>query len=154
MRTRNAAHRGFTLVEVMVAVAVAAVMFLSVLSLLSQQARVVAKTQERLYVSRVLESRLEEMRDLTFNEIAALSSPITFAVVPDIDVYGKTINQAVADPEFRRTLQSASGTVTISDVQTDLKRIEVAVTWNSAIQGNQVTMKTATYVTRDGLNRR
>ena len=112
------------------------------------------KGEERLYVSRILNSRLEEIRDLTFDEIEALPSEIEFAVLPATTVYGKSVNPDVVDDAYRIALQSASGKVYIDDVDTDIKKVSVEITWMPTQRSYPVSMSTATYVSRDGVSRR
>ena len=144
---------GFSLLEVMIAVALFSLASVGSLTTLAASSRVLGKTRERLYVGRVLESRLEEIRDLTFDEVDALPSTILFTVLPATTVFGKTINPSISDVDYQLPLQSAVGQVTIADMATDLKSVTVSVTWDSGTQGNRVTMKTMTYITRNGINR-
>ena len=95
--------RAFTLIEVMVAVLVFSIGVLSTLSLLIQQTRIVRRNQERIYITRILESRLEEVRDLTFTELETLQSEnpsgLTFSVHPAVDVLGRAINPNIVEED-------------------------------------------------------
>ena len=144
---------GFSLVEVMIAVGIFAVAMLGSLLTVNTEWEFVRRTQERLYVSRILESRLEEIRDLTFDELLALTSPVQFAVLPATTIFGRDVNPAVDDTNYKRDLRNASGQVVIENIGTALQRVTVEVTWDQGIRGGQVSMNTVTYVTRNGVSR-
>lgn len=144
---------GFTLVEVLVATGLFAIVSASSYALLSTEWRVIHHTKERLYVNRILESRLEEIRDLPFDALENLPSEIGFLPLPATTVFGKEINPDADDPDYKLGLRNASGTVTIETVATDLKRITVAVAWTAPGEDSPKTMKTATYITRNGVTR-
>lgn len=150
--------RGFTLLETMVAAALFALTLMGVLTIMNTQWNVLDKNAERLYVGHVLQSRLEEIRDLTFDELDALPAEIDFEPLPATTVYGKSVNpelgglEHASDP-YALELREAFGTVYIDPLGPDLRRVTVEVAWKSGFGSSEVTMTSATYITRNGVNR-
>lgn len=138
--------------EVMIAVGIMGICLLGSLSMLNAEWNLIRKTKERLYVNRILESRLEEIRDLTFDELEALEEEIDFAILPATTVFGKTINPYVIDTGYQMDLQESSGTVYVDTVEAGLKKVTVEVSWRSGAR-NQLSLKTATFITRNGVSR-
>ena len=64
------------MLETMVAAGLFALTLMGVLTIMNTQWNVLDKNAERLYVGHVLQSRLEEIRDLTFDELDALPAEI------------------------------------------------------------------------------
>ena len=83
--------KGFTLIEVMVATIISTIIFTTSLNLLSANWIIIRKAQERIYVGGILEARLEELRDLTFDELEALGEVLVFDVTPAISVTGAPV---------------------------------------------------------------
>ena len=79
----------------MVAVGISAIGIIGGISALNAQWRLVGRGQDHLYVGHLLESRLEELRDLTFDELDALSTNFSFAPMPATTVYGKAVNSSL-----------------------------------------------------------
>ena len=143
----------YTMVEVIVAVGIFGITMIGILPAASGLLSTVKKTESRLYVSRILESRLEELRDLTFYELGALPAEIDFEVLPATTAYGKTVNPDVVDAEYQVALTDISGEVFINTLAADLISVSVKVTWKPALKVYEVSMDTTTYITRSGINR-
>ena len=144
----------FSLIEVMIAVMIFFFAILGALSALNIQWEYVRRTQERQYVSMILESRLEEIRELDFTALNALSSPVTFTVYPGIDIDGDPVTAASVDTDYQFDLRSVTGLVHIENIGNDLRRVTVEVTWDQGTRGSQVSMNTVSYITNLGLSRR
>lgn len=145
--------KGFTLIEIMVAVAISSLVLITSLALLSSTWSIIRKSQERIYVVGILEARLEELRDLTFDELDALGTAIAFEVTPVISVTGHPISGVLEPADFERDLLDATGMVYITNLNADLKNVVLEVTWKMAGGEKESTMALVTDITRNGVNR-
>ena len=152
-RATSPRKRCFTLVEVMVALTVFALTMTGSLATVGSLWHMISKSQERLYVTRILESRLEEVRDLTFDELTSLPAETSFTVHPALTILGAAVNPDIVDPDYVIELTDATGTIYIDSMGTDYRKITVAISWKSGAKGVAMTMATTTYVTRGGVNR-
>lgn len=112
------------------------------------------RTDEHTYVTRILESRLEEVRDLTFDQILAAPASSTFVPHPAVSIFGQAVNPAAANWAYEKDLANAVGNIFIDPVDTDLVRITVEVRWTQATTGRTASRTAATLVSREGVNRR
>lgn len=147
--------RGFTLLETILASGILLVTMVGTLSMLSLCWGTMARTQEQIYVNRILESRLEEIRDLSFDELEALPSESSFPVLPATSAFGNPINPEVyyTQYEYERYLHGASGTVYLQPLGANLMKVIVTVSWMPAGEEREVTMNTVSYIGRNGVNR-
>ena len=100
------------------------------------------------------ERRLEEIRDLTFDELLALPTEIDFQVLPATTIFGKPINpDIVQNKKYEMDLRNASGKVFIDTLAVELKVVTIEVTWNPGLSTCAITMGTTTCITRNGINR-
>jgi type II secretory pathway pseudopilin PulG len=143
-----------SLIEVVVSVAIFGLSTAYALTALSENWDSHRRLQERLYVSRVLDSRLEEIRDLTFDEVAALTSPMSFDPVPATTLFGHAVNPTIVDAEFTRPLRNPIGTLYVDDRGTDLLSVTIEVSWEIGLRGTRVSMVLTSLVTRNGVGRR
>lgn len=148
---------GFTLVEVMISVGIFATVAICSSSLVCAMWTTVRKTEERIYVNRILESRLEELRDLTFDELEALPTVSEFAVLPATTVYGKPVNPDAVDTQYQFNLVDPLGRVYIDPVSTGFKEVTVLASWkpwkSNDETNNRLNMSIVTYIARNGVNR-
>lgn len=153
-QSRRRKNHGFTLIEVLVAVGIAGIGIVGALTLVNSQWQLIDKDEERLYLTRILEARIEEMRELSFEEIAALPEEIDFEVIPATNAYGKAINPAMENPEYELPLRDAVGTIYIDVIEPDLRKVTAEVVWTAGSRADEVTITATTYVTRNGINRK
>ena len=146
-------HKAFSLIEVMVAVSLFAMAILSGMAMLTMNWKIIRKTQERIYVAEIMESRMEELRDMTYDEIVALGATVTFDVSPAVSVEGNPITTILESGDFYRSLSNATGSVYITDLGADLKNVVVEVQWNPAGGSQQSVMSLTSDITRNGVNR-
>ena len=154
---RSRSREAFTLTEVMVALAISALGIAGGLSMLNSQWNLIRRGQEQLYVGHILESRLEEVRDLTFEELDALPLDFDFEILPALTIYGRPVNPNLVgegNEAYERELRDGVGKVFIETLDTDLRKITIEVTWKPALSSDSVTAVTTAYVTRNGVNRK
>lgn len=133
---RNSSQRAFTLVEVMVAMTVLILVFVSSVSAITIGFRVVEDTRMNTLASQVLQSEVETLRLKNWSEISALPASASFTI-------DSTLNAAAFD---RFTCQRV-----VTDENADLKQIVLTVSWN-AINGQPRVRRYVTYIARGGLN--
>jgi len=149
-------RRGFTLIEVMVSVFIFSICLLGTISLISSQWKVLRRTQEQLYVTRILESRIEEIRDLTFDAVIAMDGTTAFPVLPMSEVLGETVNPDIDIEDYTRTLQESEGLIYVNtpfNGDIDLARITVRVSWIPPGEPQGRTLTSVTFMTRNGVGR-
>ena len=119
-------RRGFTLIEVMFGVVLAgmAVAMLSTLIPLATKGQ--HTSREYLQMTDVAQAKMDRLKDLGYgrlnaNEIVAAGIGTTYSE----NVYRFTLVQGV------NSVTGATGTITVSDYDADIKKIVIAVTWQS-----------------------
>lgn len=152
-RGRSRTQAGVSLVEVMISVFVFAIALLGSFSVVISEWAIVRKTQEQLYVTRILESRLEELRDLSFGALENLPETIPFEVTSIGTVTGEPINPELDDGEYQYPLNDATGVVIKSLMAPDLYKFEVRIRWKAGGKPAYQTMNTITYIAKNGVSR-
>lgn len=146
--------RGFTLVETMVAICLFSILMVGGLRTVFGSWGVVRKSRERLYVAKILESRIEEIRNLTFEELQGVASQFQFAIQPATDAFGVPINPDICDDAFRQDLVDATGIIYIDDIDTNWKKVTVRVTWKANAGNNMLSESLTSYIVKQGVGRR
>ena len=145
---------GFSLIEVMFGVLIFTTSILGSFSMVNIGWGIIDNTQDWIYVNHILESRLEEVRDLTFDELDALPNKIHFSALPATTVFGKEVNPYVVDDAYQRELGEATGTVHIEQIDTDLKKVTIVVAWRTGNSDQSWrNMNISTLIARNGVNR-
>lgn len=152
---RRFKRSGFTLVEQLVATLIFSVTATGVYSIVSHQTNLLRKTRERNYVTRIVDSRIEELRELTFDEIEDLPATIEFDVRPAVTVFDEAVNEDIVDDAYEMALDGPQGFVFIDSPGANLKKITVRVTWQAGfIAKRPASMEMVTYITRNGVSRK
>jgi hypothetical protein len=158
-------QRGSTLIEAVIAVLILGTAVTAIFALMVHNLAVMRRTDEYLYVDRVLESTLEATRALSFEEVedwqTSQSGVIDFATAyPITNIYGQQLNPGVTDePTYGLNLRDGSGRVFIDDVGNpaeELKKITIQVTWRPYGHAQAlpaVTHEIVTYMSRFGIKR-
>lgn len=152
-KQRQRRQKGISLVEVLIATLVFTVALLGTLSLVSSEWRSVQMTQQRLYVNRILESRLEEVRDMTFDSLSAMPEIVEFSVLPAVTIREDLINPSIVDEEYEMDLHNVAGYASFEEFDENVIRVTLSVTWTPGHQAESETMKTVTLITRNGVGR-
>lgn len=141
--------------ETVIAMALLGLILAGSFALLVSSYSTMRRTQESLYVNKMMESALEMTRNLSFQDLKtqAASSPIRFATDSAlVPLYGK-VNDTVDDAGYKMHLDQGSGTVTIQKIHDLLYRVTVDVSWKPYARPAR-TLTVATYVSNNGINRR
>ena len=146
--------QGFTLIEAIVAIMLFSIMMIGTISALPMAWQTVHRARERLYVAKILEARMEEIRNLTFEELQALPPEFSFTVSPATMVFGIPINPSISDQRFRMRLVEARGTVYVDDVATNWKKVTIRVSWRAAGGRNFLSESLCSYIVKYGVGRR
>lgn len=162
-------NRAFTLVETVIAVALLAMILLGAFGLMVSAYTSIRRTEETLYVNRLLETALEMTRNLSFADIAgdsdgdpagyAAVSPVPFNTAStlllgddDSVLYGKGEPQ-ISDPSHKLNLADSTGEMHFELINDDLYKVTAVVTF-TPYQRQPLTRSVTTYVARNGINRR
>lgn len=152
--------RAFTLVEVMLAVLIFGMAMMGAFSLLVFTARSLQSVREQDYATRIMESTMESVRNLSWTELLALQSAnpsFNFDTsYPIVSLFGKVKNPyIVAHSDYQSPLSAATGTIHIGTVssETNLRRVTVEISYvPSNARGRRITFKTTTIVSKYGLD--
>ncbi len=161
--------RGITLVETVIAMALITFVLIGAYSLLISSISTMRRTEENLYVTRVLETAIEMTRNLSFADIEgdanlgitgyAASSPISFNTDStlltgnDGEVLYRKGNPEDSDPQAEKQLANSSGQIIFQKMNDDLYKVTAAVTW-TPYRLTPTTRVVTTYIARQGINRR
>lgn len=128
--------KGFTLVEVMAAATVMALVFVSSVAAITVGFRMLEDARMTTLAGQVLQSETEDLRLMNWVSVDALPASATFP-----------IQSSLANACFNKFLCLR----TIAPVNADMKKITVSVSWQST-NGNKRTRQYVTYIAKDGLN--
>ena len=103
------------MVETLVAVGLFAISMFGSFAVIMTEWSLTHKTEERLYVNRILQSRLEEIRHLTFDELEVLGSEVAFSPMPTTRAFNKDVNPNAASTDYQVNLRDSSGVVHIQE---------------------------------------
>lgn len=144
MRTdRTAGTAAFSLIELMIAVAISGIMFVSLYTGFSTGLAIVQLARENLRATQILQEKMETIRLYTWDQIATpgfIPTNFTDVFYPGTQSSGGLI--------FTGTLSIASAPLTES-YGADLKQVTVSVEWLSAKVLRTRSM--TTFVSRYGL---
>lgn len=127
---------GFTIVEVMTGLAILGIAFASVYLAFGRGFALVSAARDNTHVAQILQSEIENLRTLSWADIAALGKESKFE--PQFDGPGLNIERF----DCRRE---------ITDRRSDQKIVRLVVTWQSR-GGVQHQREYVTFFTRGGLN--
>jgi hypothetical protein len=152
------------LIEVVIALFVFGAVMLACYSLIIAALRVVNTTREELYVNRVIESTVEEIRHLSWAELTAQPESQTFSTdYPITTLFDKPPNPAAIDnPDYGYALPQATGTITISNytnpdgvAEDSMRKVTVEIAWVPYGRSSGTrSLKTTTLISENGINRR
>jgi prepilin-type N-terminal cleavage/methylation domain-containing protein len=126
-------EEGFTLVEVLVTIVVVAVALMALLSVFIYGFNLLSRMKQTAIATQCAQEELENIRNLTFDEISALGPSFT--------------NDSLT------LLENSSGVRTIEDsVGEDIKKLTISVFWT--YRGQSMRKDIVTYITREGINKK
>lgn len=133
MFKRKSKEEGFTLVEVLVTIVVVAVALMALLSVFIYGFNLLSRMKQTAIATQCAQEELENIRNLTFDEIIALGASFTNDSLP--------------------LLENSSGVRTIEDsVGVDIKKLTISVFWT--YRGQNMRKDIVTYITREGINKK
>ncbi len=131
-------HKGFTLVELVLAVAIVALVFASAMTLMGRGFQVLDDARLDTLASQVLQSEMEDLRLKNWSEITALLSSEDF-----------TPDNGFATTSFSRfTCTRTVETVVDND---HLRKITLVATWHTT-SGRARECRYLTFIGEEGLN--
>jgi prepilin-type N-terminal cleavage/methylation domain-containing protein len=136
--------KGFTLVEVLIGMAVIAVGILSLMFGFRQSFAVVQVNRENLRATQILQEKTEMLRLYTWDQVT------NGAFIPTN--FSSSFNPAAGT---NNTGVSYSGTVTVTNApitetySTDLRQVTISLTWTNGGEGHTRSM--VTFISRYGL---
>jgi type II secretion system protein I len=121
LQTKN---QGFSLIEVIVATAITAIIATSLIFLFTQSISTNRETKEKQIASQITQSRIEELRNMPFSEMVNASEDISISDLPS----GRRITK-IKNPYLSN----------------DIKEAEVEITWTSGPQTKSIKINTLIY---------
>ena len=135
-RTHRTQTKGFTLLEVMIAFGVLALIFFSAMTVISRGFRMVEDARYNTLASQVLQSEVETLRLKNWAQLTALPASANYTISSDFSSAGFT---------------GLSGVRKITSIRTDTRKIAISLTWKSSNQMPH-TRYYVTYMSKNGLN--
>lgn len=149
---------GLTLVESVVALAIFGVAILTGVLLMSVSLRNIRAERQMAYVARVMESTMENVRNLSWVELTAQPASQTFdATKPLVSLFGKAVNQLSSkDDDFKGEYFNPTGTISIETVSglPDVRKITIKVAYKSGFSNVPVSNSLVTLISKNGIDRR
>jgi prepilin-type N-terminal cleavage/methylation domain-containing protein len=149
------ARTAFSLMEVMVAVAVVGIVFVSLYAGITSGFGVINQARENLRATQVMQDRMEEMRLYTWDQVSSFGTSTSYIPSTFTEPFYPTgTNLAQSDITIGTTSDAASaglfvyyGTVSITNAgvteaySNDLKLVTVTVVWTNGVRRTR-TMST------------
>lgn len=124
---------GFTFIEVLVTIAILAMVLMAILSSFIYGFNVLSRMKQKTVATQCIQEELELIRNMAYDDIANLGSTFT--------------NDNLS------LLENSSGILNVEDsAGDDIKKLTVSVVWT--YRGNQMREDIVTFVTRKGINKR
>jgi len=136
MRIGAGKESGFTLVEVIVAMAIFSMVIAGGLVGISRGYELIGNSRDYTRISQILQSEVETLRTLSWADFKLLAADEIISINSQFDI------AAYDAYTVRREIVAESAT---------LKRVQISVSYTSK-QGKTVTLKHLTYFTSGGLN--
>lgn len=146
LKTEQQGETGFTLAEVMMGVAVMAVMFVSLYLGFTQGFGVVQVARENLRATQILQEKMETIRLYTWDQINSAGFIPTSFTAP----FYAAGTQSTGGLTYRGTVSISNPTNMTESYVADMKQIDVQVNWTSGNIQRQRTMRTL--ISRYGLH--
>jgi prepilin-type N-terminal cleavage/methylation domain-containing protein len=145
VRTRRRSHGAFTIVEVMIGVALMGILFVSLYVGLTSGFAIIQLARENLRATQILQEKTETLRILTWEQLSQMQTSMNepfYSVESDLES-GLTYNVQVIIP--------TTSPVTDASYAPDIRQVTVEATWVSG--GVERRRSMTTYVSRYGLHR-
>ena len=152
----NTSKRGFTLPEVMVAVVLAALFFISLFELNAMCLRCIDSSKEALGAIQSVQDRSEVLRNLAFTDLTSSSYVQNLmATAANAAPFSRKATETVSISKYPTPngvstfTRSPNGTVAINSVATDLGdivKIDVSVSWTMTVGARSRTEQTSSIV--------
>ena len=127
--------KGLTLVEILVAVSITAIVLLGLYGVLTYGMTINLKTKNKAVAYHIASQEMEILRDISFPTLTNQTNGPFLGTVEDLD-----------------KLPSSEGKLTITDYQgnTNIKEVTIRVLWKE--RGSQKEVKLVTLIGKGGLN--
>lgn len=152
-RTELRSQRGFTLVEVMVAVIILAAVFVGFYVNLKQGFASVETSRENLRATQIMEQQMETIRLYTWSQINSngyVPTSFTSAFTPDTN--GLTRSHWVNNLVYTGTVTISANTGMTESYAADHVLVTVSLTWHSDANNTTNSAKMSTLVSKYGLH--
>jgi prepilin-type N-terminal cleavage/methylation domain-containing protein len=152
----NTSKQGLTLPEVMVAVALAALFFITLFELNAMCLRCIDSSKEALSAIQSVQDRSEVLRNLAFTDLTSSSYlQNLMATAANAAPFSQKATETVSISKYPTPngvstfTRSPNGTVTINSVATDfgdIVKIDVSVSWTMTVGARSRTEQTSSIV--------
>ncbi len=126
-------RRGFSLIEVMIAMVVLGIILLTLISVFVYGYNVIARTKQLAIATQVCQAEVERIRNLAFDSLTGLGSSFT-------------------DPKLSALINGQGVRVLESGAGADMRKLTVSVAWT--YRGQPMRKDLVTFITREGVNRK
>lgn len=129
----RSSKKGFSLIEVLIAVFILGIVSLTLISVFIYGFNVIYKTKQLTLATQIAQEEVELIRNMNFDDILTLDSS-----------YGH---------DSLSELVNGTGTLSLQDGPgTDIKKLTVSVTWD--YRGTSLRKDVVTFITREGVNKK
>lgn len=126
LHIRRRSRRGFTLIEVMIGIVLSGMAVATLATLIPVATKGQRASREYLQMTDVAQAKMDRLKDLGYGRLN--STEIVAASIGTLEsenVYKFTLQGGVD------SVTNASGTITISDYNSDIRKVVVSLAWHS-----------------------
>jgi prepilin-type N-terminal cleavage/methylation domain-containing protein len=125
--------RGFTLVEVLMAMVILAIILMTLISVFIYGYNVISRTKQLAVATQVCQAEVERIRGLSFDSLSSLGATFT-------------------DPRLGSLISGLGHRTVEADIGADIRKLTVSVSWKH--RGVDMRKDVVTFVTRLGVDKK
>jgi hypothetical protein len=150
-RTCYTSHRAMTIIEVCIAATVVLIGVVGLIQALTIGAAMLETSRSQTLAAQIIQHEIGQLRLLDWDDTGTSAADADILALQTDAAYTLLSAKANSHP-YKGVAPTFSVMKTVSDVQTDLRRVVLSVRWTSKVTGRVYTRTGETYLGKNGLH--